>query len=68
MLLAFNDFQIKKHYFKANDIYYNVSNIYDYPLTPVNGWGARIANNEQTIFEIWPVNRATMRKNLNKSH
>lgn len=68
MLLAFNDFQIKKHYFKANNIYYNVSNIYDYPLTPVNGWGASLANNEQTIiWNIWPVNRATMRKNLNKA-
>lgn len=43
ILLAFNDFQIKKHYFKANNIYYNVSNIYDYPLTPVNGWGASLA-------------------------
>jgi len=67
-LLAFNNFQLKKHYFKANNIYYNVTNIYDYPLTPNNGWGANLANNEQTVvYNIWPINRINMRKNLNKA-
>lgn len=67
-LISSQYFHHKQTHFIANDIYYNVSNIHDYPLNPINGWGANLANNEQTvIWNIHLVNREHMRKNLNRA-
>ncbi|MDQ7983034.1 MAG: ATP-binding protein [Spiroplasma sp.] len=67
-LLAFEKFQLHKTYFTADNLYYSVNGIHDYPLLINDLWGATLACNEQTIiWNINPLNAQQMKVSLNKA-
>ncbi|WP_368486179.1 Mbov_0397 family ICE element conjugal transfer ATPase [Spiroplasma sp. DGKH1] len=67
-LLAFNEFQIRRNYFKADNVYSSVFGVYDYPIFARYGWGASLANNEQAIiWNISPLDSARIKRALNKA-
>ncbi|WHQ37370.1 Mbov_0397 family ICE element conjugal transfer ATPase [Spiroplasma sp. SV19] len=52
-LVTFKKVSFHKNYFKADGMYYSINGIYSYPNYPTNGWGAMLANLEQTV--IWNI-------------
>ncbi|WP_338955157.1 Mbov_0397 family ICE element conjugal transfer ATPase [Spiroplasma endosymbiont of Polydrusus cervinus] len=67
-LLQFNYLNIKKNYFIANDLYYSINTIQDYPLFINDLWGACLFSNEQTIiWNINPLNYDETKKAINSA-
>lgn len=67
-ILAFDKFSLHKTYFNANQIYYAINGIQDYPMLISDLWGAALACNEQTmIWNINPLDHQQMKSSLNKA-
>ena len=67
-LLRFEKFQLHKTYFTANNLYYSINGIYEYPLLISDLWGATLACNEQTmIWNINPLDAQRTKVALNKA-
>ncbi|WP_368486924.1 Mbov_0397 family ICE element conjugal transfer ATPase [Spiroplasma sp. DGKH1] len=67
-ILAFKEFRINHNHFKADELFYAIHGVYDYPIFPKNGWGADLATAEQTmIWNINPIDTQSFKKALNKA-